>query len=174
MLAAVSTQNKLLLGGMAAIFILFSLVVALWIPRSRPEFPGKRRNAFLGLTALLFVAMLLAVEFFAVEEEEAHAEPAAADEPGNVVRVVGTEFELEPAQTEFEPGTYDLELVNEGDEGHNLAVRGPEIENAATPVIGPAEKATLRIALVDGDYELYCSVPGHEQAGMHAEIHVGP
>lgn len=77
MLAAVSTQNKLLLGGMAAIFIVFALVSALLIPRTRPEFPGPRRNAFIGATLVLFVAMLLAVELFAVEEEEPHTEPAA-------------------------------------------------------------------------------------------------
>jgi hypothetical protein len=69
-LAAVSTQNKLLLGGMALIFIVFSLVSSFVLPRRDPNFPGDRRNLFLGVTAVLFVAMLLAVEFFAVEEEE--------------------------------------------------------------------------------------------------------
>ncbi len=70
MLAAVSTQNKLLLGGMALIFIVFALVSSLVLPRRDPNFPGKRRNLFLAVTAVLFVCMLLAVELFAVEEEE--------------------------------------------------------------------------------------------------------
>lgn len=70
MLAAVSTQNKFLLGGMALIFIVFSLVSSFVLPRRDPTFPGDRRNLFLGVTAALFVTMLLAVEFFAVEEEE--------------------------------------------------------------------------------------------------------
>lgn len=70
MLAAVSTQNKFLLGGMALIFIVFSLVSSFVLPRRDPHFPGDRRNLFLGVTAVLFVVMLLAVEFFAVEEEE--------------------------------------------------------------------------------------------------------
>ena len=70
MLAAVSTQNKLLLGGMALIFIVFSLVSSFVLPRRDPNFPGDRRNLFLGVTAVLFVVMLLAVELFAVEEEE--------------------------------------------------------------------------------------------------------
>ena len=69
MLAAVSTQNKILLGGMALIFIVFSLVASFWMPRRNPNFP-ENRNLFIGVTAVLFVAMLLAVEFFAVEEEE--------------------------------------------------------------------------------------------------------
>ncbi len=70
MLAAVSTQNKLLLGGMALIFIVFSLVSSFVLPRRDPSFPGDRLNLFIGVTAVLFVAMLLAVELFAVEEEE--------------------------------------------------------------------------------------------------------
>jgi hypothetical protein len=77
-LAAVSTQNKLLLGGMAAIFIAFSLASSFYFPRRDPNFPGYGRNVFLFVTAVLFVAMLLSVEFFAVEEEEPHGEEPAA------------------------------------------------------------------------------------------------
>jgi hypothetical protein len=69
-LAAVSTQNKFLLGGMALIFIVYSLVSSFILPRRDPNFPGDRRNLFIAVTAVLFVAMLLAVELFAVEEEE--------------------------------------------------------------------------------------------------------
>ena len=77
MLAAVSTQNKILLGGMALIFIVFSLVSSFVMPRRDPNFPGEKRNLFIGVTAVLFVAMLLAVELFAVEEEEPGGEHEA-------------------------------------------------------------------------------------------------
>lgn len=77
MLAAVSTQNKLLLGGMAAVFIVFSLLSSFWFPRRNPNFPGYGRNAFLVVTAILFVGMLVAVELFAVEEEENGGEHSA-------------------------------------------------------------------------------------------------
>ena len=70
MLAAVATENKILLGGMAAIFIAFSLLSSFYWPRRDPNFPGERRNVFIVVTAILFVGMLLAVELFAVEEEE--------------------------------------------------------------------------------------------------------
>ena len=77
MLAAVSTQNKVLLGGMALIFIVFSLVSSFVMPRRDPNFPGERRNLFIVITAVLFVCMLLAVELFAVEEEEPGGEHEA-------------------------------------------------------------------------------------------------
>ena len=70
MLAALSTQNKLVLGGMGLIFIVYALLSSFVFPRRDPNFPGRRRNLFLVVTAVLFVCMLLAVEFFAVEEEE--------------------------------------------------------------------------------------------------------
>jgi hypothetical protein len=75
-LAAVSTQNKLVLGGMATIFIAFAVVSSFVLPRRDPQFPGDKRNRFLAVTAVLFVCMLLAVEFFAVEEEEHGGEQA--------------------------------------------------------------------------------------------------
>jgi hypothetical protein len=76
-LAAVSTENKLLLGGMAAIFIAFSLLSSFYFPRRDPNFPGRRRNLFLLVTGVLFVCMLVAVELFAVEEEHEGGEPEA-------------------------------------------------------------------------------------------------
>ena len=77
MLAAVSTQNMILLGGMALIFIVFSLVSSFVMPRRDPNFPGEKLGLFIVVTAVLFVAMLLAVELFAVEEEEPGGEHEA-------------------------------------------------------------------------------------------------
>ena len=77
MLAAVSTQNKLLLGGMAAIFIVFALASSFLFPRRNPNFPGRRLGTFLAVTTVLFIGMLLAVELFAVEEEEHGDEDAS-------------------------------------------------------------------------------------------------
>ena len=81
MVAAVSTQNKVLLGGMALIFIVFSLVSSFVMPRRDPNFPGEKRNLFIGATVVLFVCMLLAVELFAVEEEEPGGEHEALVAP---------------------------------------------------------------------------------------------
>ena len=67
----------ILLGGMALIFIVFSLVSSFVMPRRDPNFPGEKRNLFIGATVVLFVCMLLAVELFAVEEEEPGGEHEA-------------------------------------------------------------------------------------------------
>ena len=72
-LAALSTGNKLGLAAMAAVFIAFSLVSALVIPRWKPDFPAPRRNVFVLASVVLLVAMMSAVFVFGQESEESEA-----------------------------------------------------------------------------------------------------
>ena len=67
----------------AAVFIVFALVVALVIPRARPDFPAKRLGAFLAVCIALFAAQLTAVVLLAElgEEEESTAHEAEPTEP---------------------------------------------------------------------------------------------
>ena len=74
MLLGLTTDQKLGLGGTAAVFIAFALITALLIPRYRPEFPGRKGvGLFVVVTLLLTVAMLGAVVVFAAEDEGAEA-----------------------------------------------------------------------------------------------------
>jgi mono/diheme cytochrome c family protein len=79
-LAALSSSHKLGLALVAAVFIVFALVSALLIPRLRPEFPGRRRNAFLGLTVVLFLGMMTAVVIFGRESGESEASGSSAEQ----------------------------------------------------------------------------------------------
>ena len=72
-LAQLSSSHKLGLALVAAIFIVFALVSALVIPRWRPEFPGRRRGVFLGLTVAMFLGMMTAVVIFGRESAESEA-----------------------------------------------------------------------------------------------------
>lgn len=87
MLLALTTNQKLGLGGTAAVFIAFALLTALVIPRRYPDFPGRRGLVpFIIVTLILTIAMLGAVEVFAKEEEHAATEthettPEPAPEP---------------------------------------------------------------------------------------------
>jgi uncharacterized cupredoxin-like copper-binding protein len=53
-----------------------------------------------------------------------------------------------------------------------LVVNGPGVSNAKTPTIGGGSTATLKVTLKAGEYELYCSVPGHKQLGMDVKVKV--
>jgi mono/diheme cytochrome c family protein len=73
-LLALTTDQKLGLGLTAAVFIAFSLLAALVIPRGNPDFPGKRGLVpFILVTLILMAAMLSAVEVFAKEEHHGEA-----------------------------------------------------------------------------------------------------
>jgi mono/diheme cytochrome c family protein len=75
---ALSTTNKLVLAFVAGAWIVLSLLVAMVIPRTRPDFPGKNLPGFLALSVVFFAGMLATVFVFAKEakEGEARAEPA--------------------------------------------------------------------------------------------------
>lgn len=102
MLVALTTDQKLGLAGTAAVFIVFALVSAMWIPRHRPDFPGpKGLGLFIVLTAILTIAMLGAVEVWAVEDEE-HAAETTAETTETGETETG---ETETGETETAPGT---------------------------------------------------------------------
>jgi NADH:ubiquinone oxidoreductase subunit 3 (subunit A) len=59
-----STAHKLGLGLSALAFIIFALVSAMLIPRSRPDFPGRNVGWFVFVSILFFIGMMGAVVLF--------------------------------------------------------------------------------------------------------------
>jgi mono/diheme cytochrome c family protein len=76
-LLAITTEGKIGLGVVAALFIVFALLASFWFPRRDPNFPGSRIGLFSLATLVLFVATVAAVVVFAKEEEGAHGAEAA-------------------------------------------------------------------------------------------------
>jgi cytochrome c6 len=69
------TEYELALLTVAAVFVAFALIVAVVIPRARPDFPGKKGLwLFVAICLGLFAAQLTAVLIDASHEEEATAE----------------------------------------------------------------------------------------------------
>jgi len=100
-----ATSNKVWLALFAGVFIVFALLSSFVFPRWRPDFPGEQgRKWFIIATLALFVAMLFAVNVFAKEDEEPHAETAGetatTTEPG-----VTESTPTETAPMETTPGT---------------------------------------------------------------------
>jgi uncharacterized cupredoxin-like copper-binding protein len=88
------------------------------------------------------------------------------------VAVTEVEFKIELPSTTLSPGTYVFDLTNKGQVGHDLVFNGPGVDNDKTPVIGPGKTAKLTVDLKSGTYDVYCSVPGHKQAGMDVKLKV--
>jgi uncharacterized cupredoxin-like copper-binding protein len=98
--------------------------------------------------------------------------PTTAPTAPKNVPVSEVEFKIKLPSTTLSPGAYTFDLTNDGHVGHDLVVDGPGVSNEKTPVIDPGKTAKLTVDLKSGTYKLYCSVPGHEQAGMKLELKV--
>ena len=70
----------------AACFIIFALVVALVVPRSRPGFPANRLGLFLAICGIFFVAQITAVLVLAEKgeaDESVHETTVASHAPAH-------------------------------------------------------------------------------------------
>lgn len=80
------------------------------------------------------------------------------------VSVNAMEFGFEPSQVEVASETaFNLTLENRGTLVHDLVIRGIGLHLAAEP--GGSADAGVS-GLQAGEYEFWCSVPGHAEAGM--------
>ena len=68
---------------------------------------------------------------------------------------------------EFAPGPLLLEVANTGSQTHNLTIDG----GPATPDLNAGDSTTLDLGdLSTGTYVVFCSIPGHREAGMEASL----
>jgi cytochrome c6 len=136
----------------ALVFIAFALIVALVIPRSRPDFPAKWLGVFIGICVVLFLAQMGAVLAMAElgEEEEIEAVEPTEPEPTEPEPTEPTE----PEPTEPEPGGVgdpaagrEVFLANCGS-CHTLAdagttgTVGPNLDSSAPPTELVVERVT--------------------------------
>jgi uncharacterized cupredoxin-like copper-binding protein len=194
---ALSTGHEIGLGVTALVFILFALASSFVFPRFRPDYPGHGLLAFIVVAFVFFFGMLTAVEVFGAESK--HGEAAAAEtttaqqtttttqqtttaktttQPATTttakpaatkVPVSEVEFKITLAPTNFKAGEISFEAKNDGKIPHDLAIKGTSDK---TKLIPPGGSAELKVTLKAGKYELYCTVPGHEAAGMRLNITV--
>jgi len=194
---ALSTGHEVGLGVTGLVFILFALASSFLFRRFRPDYPGRGLLAFIVVAFVFFFGMLTAVEVFGAEEEHhteaagetttapaetttsqqtttaqtstqatttAPAKPAATKVP-----VSEAEFKITLASTDLKAGEITFEVKNDGKIPHDLAIKGTADKTDLIPAGGTAE---LKVTLKAGKYELYCTVPGHEAAGMKLNITV--
>jgi len=127
--------------------------------------------------AVAVAAALLAVllSIFALGRalaSDGTAAPAAGGDgaPAAAVGVELSEFDIAPDPIMVAAGG-TLDVTNAGSAEHNLIVRGAEVGTADLPA---GEGETLDLEPLDqGTYEVFCSIPGHEDAGMVAELVIG-
>jgi uncharacterized cupredoxin-like copper-binding protein len=198
-LFALTTGNKVGLAVTAAVFIAFALASSFLFPRFRPNYPGGGLPAFIVLCFVFFFGMLAAVQKFGAESKaetvkiESEASTTTPQQPTTTqptttapartttqaqtttqqaqaatVQVTETEFRIALKGYNASARKFTFVVKNAGQIAHDLAIRG----GPKTALIQPGGTATLTTTLKPGTYHLYCSVPGHEQAGMKVDITV--
>jgi uncharacterized cupredoxin-like copper-binding protein len=85
------------------------------------------------------------------------------------VEAIETEFKIALPTTQLKAGKITFQVKNDGKIPHDLAVKGTSDTTELIPAGGTAE---LTVTLEPGKYLLYCTVPGHEAAGMKIDITV--
>jgi uncharacterized cupredoxin-like copper-binding protein len=89
------------------------------------------------------------------------------------------EWSLWPSRGRVPAGTIYVELWNRGQDMHDAWVRrlnaagqmvGPVLDRVPVTLPGRISHATWH--LKPGHYELFCSMPGHIEMGMHARLTV--
>ena len=97
--------------------------------------------------------------------------PKPAPKPQKV-GVTETEFKIALASKQLKAGQITFDVRNAGQTPHDLVVVGNGV-NAKTPLLNAGATGQVKVTLKPGKYELYCSVPGHKQAGMDLNVTVG-
>ena len=68
-------------------------------------------------------------------------------------------------------GEVEIVMDNPSSVPHNVAIKGGGVDEAGE-VVGKGEQSRVSATVEPGTYEFYCSVPGHEAAGMKGELTV--
>ncbi len=111
-------------------------------------------------------------------EGPATGDEAAAEEAGEVedeARDVGTvsmtEYAFGPDSVTVARGD-TVTAENEGEVVHNLTIFEGDEELEGTENVDPGGSGDLTVEVPSGDYEMICTIPGHEELGMVGEITV--
>jgi type IV secretory pathway VirB10-like protein len=82
-----------------------------------------------------------------------------------------SEWIVRPTYRTLATGRVVFSTANLGEDDHNLSVRSGGTEYGKVDV-APGDTGSLVLQLAPGTYTLYCSLQGHEELGMRADISV--
>jgi plastocyanin len=71
------------------------------------------------------------------------------------------------------PGRVTVTMTNPSSVLHGIAIAGANGVNTESKGVGKGGKASVTVSLPAGDYEFYCPVDGHREAGMSGILSVG-
>lgn len=109
--------------------------------------------------------------------------PAPQPEPeanaiGVVARDAGKHFSFEPSRTLVKPGKLTMQLINEGEDPHSMAIQRigpgetPEGPVAEIPATASKQQQTGSVEVQPGRYRMWCTLFNHAEEGMEFDLTV--
>lgn len=91
----------------------------------------------------------------------------------NYVQVSAREYYYGLSKTKVKPGSTTFQIVNYGEDDHDLAVRRVgSTSSRKSATVGPGERTRLTTKLRAGTYVLWCTITDHRERGMSARLKV--
>jgi plastocyanin len=92
---------------------------------------------------------------------------------GQVVEIpiASSGFAFTKSSATASAGTVTLSSVNPQSTSHDISIKGNGVDQQGNQVTSGGT-STVTVTLKAGTYEYYCSVPGHEAAGMKGTLTV--
>jgi uncharacterized cupredoxin-like copper-binding protein len=93
---------------------------------------------------------------------------ACGSAPAPEIPIVMTDHAFEPARISVERAKKTVLLLqNKGTVEHNIVLKQQDV---TSPTVAPGQTVKFEVQLPPGTFPLICSVEGHEEAGMVAQI----
>jgi hypothetical protein len=89
------------------------------------------------------------------------------------LQVSADEFSFAESRAQVRAGVVIIQLVNYGEDDHDLAVRGVGRSRVhRMGIVHPGGARDIELRLAPGRYILWCTLPGHRARGMEAGLRV--
>jgi plastocyanin len=100
------------------------------------------------------------------------AAPTEPEPEANRVAVKSVEYYYLLSRPSVHAGEVTVELNNQGEDPHNLNIRreGDEGEPLQIPETASLQHKVAKFDLPAGTYRLWCSLPEHDEKGMHTTL----
>lgn len=93
---------------------------------------------------------------------------ATVPEAGEPLTVIAEDIDFPHDSYEAEAGEIDVVYENEGSIVHTLVIEDVEGFKLEVRSRGDVDEGTVELEA--GEYKMYCDIPGHERAGMTADL----
>src|SRR4051812_21145892 len=134
-----------------------------------------KRLSIFGVTALLALAGCGGGDDNSSSSDTGTSNGGAASSGGGggqqlTLSVPGNELKYDKTTLNAKAGKVTITMTNNSAISHDVAIKGSV--NAKGEVVGQGGKSVVTTNLKPGKYTFYCSVDGHESAGMTGELDV--